>query len=510
MSELWPHQQRAVNDLPGLLVPGARVCMTSPTGGGKSRILRELIREIGSVSIYTNRKMLLTQLAEGLREDGIDFGIRAAGHATDLDKPVQLCSIQTCVNRSHKRTLWEMPESRVAAIDEAHVNRESQMVWLCEQHLRLGAAIFGITATPLDIGHMYDSLYVAGTTSELRECGALVPAIHYAPDEPDTRKLKRTKTGDYTENDVRKVIMSATIIGRVIDNYKRLNPHEKPTVLFAPGVKESIWFAEELTKHGIAAAHIDGEKVWFDGEFYPSDDETRECVRARLQSGSLKVVCNRFVLREGIDWPFVEHCIFATIFGSPGSYIQAGGRVLRASLGKTHATIQDHGGCWHRHGSLNSDRQWVLGDTAYMVGEMREQRLKEKKDREPITCPKCSMVRMTGAACSGCGFVHGTKSRIVVQKDGELRRVTGDIYRKARPDRSPREIAEKRWESCYWTQYNKGGTFREAVGLYHYRHDWVAPPEGLPMMPTNERDWFLPVKDVPRERLIQPTQRMLI
>jgi DNA repair protein RadD len=507
---LWPHQQRAVEELPDLLVPGSRVVTTAPTGGGKSLIVEEMIREFGSFTLYTNRKMLLEQLAERLRKASIPHGILAAGHKPDFNQPVQLASIQTMLARSVKRTLWDIPRSRVVGIDEAHLNAGGSMQALVDQHMRYGAACWGITATPLDIGHFYNHLHVAGTVSELRACGALVPAIHYAPDEPDTRGLKRTKTGEYAERDVVKKIMSATIIGRVIDNYFKLNKQQSPTVLFAPGVKESLWFCEELNKAGIPAAHIDGDRVSMDGEHYVSSHEAREEVRDRLQDGRLKVVCNRFVLREGIDWPFVQHLIFATIFGSLGSYLQSGGRGLRAcpSVGKEHVTIQDHGGNWHRQGSLNSDREWNLSDTNYMVSELREQRMKKKEEREPITCPKCHMVRLSGSGCPGCGLASSIKTRMVVQKDGSLKAQTGDIYRMPVVDRGPRETIEKRWESCYWSCKKKGETFRQAYGLYHYRHDWKAPPEGLPLMPQNERDWFLPIKDVPMERLVPRVVRV--
>ena len=103
--------------------------------------------------------------------------------------------------------------------------------------------------------------------------------------------------------------MTPTIFARVLEWYDRLNPERKPAILFAPGVKESIWFAEQFTAAGITAAHIDGDMITFgetdgsDPVTMPSTRELREQIMAGSRDGSIKVLCNRFVLREGWDVP---------------------------------------------------------------------------------------------------------------------------------------------------------------------------------------------------------------
>lgn len=499
--ELWPHQLRGLAQLRERMKPGARICLACPTGGGKTVMMTELLKEDRRAVLYTNRKMLLDQTSRVLDDNGIRHGVRAAGYATDFTKEIQLASIQTEDARTLKRRSWDLHEADVVLIDEAHVNKEATVNELVTRHLDDGACVVGFTATPLNIGHMYDELIVAGVTSELRECGALVPAHHFAPDEPDCAKIKRTKTGEFTYGDIVKAIMTHSIVGRVIDSWRKLNPEGKPTLLFAPGVKESLWFAEQLVEAGIPAAHIDGDTIWTNGSLYESDRFAREELKKLLQNGEVEIVCNRFVLREGIDWPFVQHMIFATIFGALTSYIQSGGRGLRASPGKEHVVIQDHGGNWWRHGSLNSDRDWQLDHTDYVVGEMREQRLREKKDVEPILCPKCMAVRAGGAVCKNCGHAQSVKSRMVVQHDGSLREVKGDIFRPRTTYKRP-DIRDK-WKTYYFRAKNSKNqmTFNQARGLFAYENNWQWPPSGLPLMPTQEADWFRPVKEVPADRL---------
>lgn len=521
---LWPHQSRALAELDACIAPGAAICLAAATGMGKTRMMVELLKRDVKAALYTNRKMLLEQTASVLESHGIRFGVRAAGHITDMTKPIQLCSVQTTDARSLKGRKWKLPDAELVLIDEAHVNKEGVMQAIIDQHHAQGAALVGVTATPLNIGHIYNRLILAGQPSEGRECGALVPAHTFAPDEPDCSKIKRTATGEYTAGDVRKLIMTHSIVGRVIEHYLKLNPAQAPTLLFAPGVKESLWFAEQLCyperREGAArnlpaipAAHIDGEQIWIKGEVGESDKYSREQLIERWRSGEIKVVCNRFVLREGIDAPFIRHMIFATIFGALTSFIQSGGRGLRADHNsetvtrygpKSHVIVQDHGGNWHRHGSLNSDREWALeGESAddRMRSEIRERRMREKKDIEPILCPKCHAVRSSGPVCKNCGFTHTTRSRMVVQHDGTLKEQLGDIYKPERVYRKP-DVATL-WRSYYFRAKNSrdGMTFNQARALFAKENYWAWPPRDLPLTPMQDADWYQLVRDVPATRL---------
>jgi len=217
-------------------------------------------------------------------------------------------------------------------------------------------------------------------------------------------------------------------------------------------------------------------------------------------------VCNRFVLREGIDWPHIHHGIFATIFGSLTSYLQAGGRLLRAHPSMENVVVQDHGGNWWRHGSLNSDQQWDLEFDDRIVSGMRENRLRQKQDQEPIVCPKCHACRLSGPKCWDCGYQHATKSRVVLQRDGSLREMNGDIFRKRRL-LEPTESAKKEWcGRIHAIQRSKkptvqSMTFAQAEVSFARDHDWKYPPRDFPMMPVNEADWFRPVKEVQNMRV---------
>jgi superfamily II DNA or RNA helicase len=244
-----------------------------------------------------------------------------------------------------------------------------------------------------------------------------------------------------------------------------------------------------------------------DGQELEPTDENRAMIAERSQSGDIKCVCNRFVLREGINWPWLYHGILATVFGSLTSYIQAGGRMLRyhPSL-PGHVVIQDHGGNWHRHGSLNVDREWDLGHDDRVAQGLRKTRMQEKKEPEPIVCPKCHACRLGGPECPHCGYRHIGRVRSVLQKDGSLREMRGDIYRAPRRcERSP--SVETEW-LCRVHAIRRSQkptvvtmTFAQAEVMFAKEHGWTYPPRDLPEMPLNPADWFRAIQKVPPERL---------
>ena len=503
----WPQQVRAFDGTRAALERGVnRLCVTSPTGSGKTGMMTDQIHHsVGirlPVALYTQRRMLYDQTCGKLDAEGINYGKRASGHDENMFPDVQMCMMQTELSAVYKREYRKLHRAKLVLIDEAHTACGDTFRRIMDDHVAAGAAVVGYTATPLDL-EGYDELLIAGTMSECLKIGALVRPETYAPDEPDLRHIKRYVVGqDLTEADNSKVIMRPGVFGRVLKAWKKHNPDGLPTLLFGPDVAGSLFFAQEFCKEGIKAAHIDGEQIWCDGKFYNTEQDAREWLAEMSKSGEVKVVCNRFVLREGIDWPWIQVGSFATVFGALTSFLQSGGRLLRAYPGKEKCIILDHGGNWHRHGSLAVDRHWELGMTNRRVAAERQERLREKKEPEPITCPQCGKVRASGAKCPACGFEAHLKARLVVQVDGSLREVKGDIYRPRTTKLQPNTQAL--WTRMYWRARSKkwNATFRAAEAMFFQEnHYW--PPRNLHFMPKDPNDWWKKVALVPMEDLIQ-------
>lgn len=503
-----PHQVRGIEGVKDAIAAGhKRICLTSPTGGGKSLMIRELIRwmrdQSGKSILYTHRRLLAKQLYDQKQRYGIPCGMLASGYERDLTAPVQVAMIHSENVRVFANKAGSLFPADLVFFDEAHGFTGPVVQRLMDDHIAAGGVIVGVTATPLGIGHLYQHLVSAGTNSELRACGAHVICRTFAPDEPDTRNLKPQKTGEFTEGEVIKRIMTPTIFGRVYEHWRRLNPDGKPTILFGPGVAESLGFAEFFHTRGVRAAHIDGERIWVDGREHPKSQELVDELQAESEAGRLPVLCNRFVLREGIDMPHLAHCIMATIFGGLTSYLQAGGRLLRSHPSLKEVVLQDHGGNYWRHGSLNSDRTWELGETNATKAEQRAEACREGKEQEPIVCPKCGAVRLKGPDCSTCGYRSSKRSRMVIQVDGSLRQTSEPCFKKIHVQEKP--DTQKQWDRMYFRGRQSGMTFRQIEGLF-VKENGHYPPRNLPNMPIEPTDWFRKVKDVPRDRLV-PSQK---
>jgi superfamily II DNA or RNA helicase len=498
----WTHQTFAVLEVARLVSMGVRrIVVTSPTGGGKTRIMQRIIEHFRRPTlILTNRTMLMEQTALKLEEQGFDYDMRAAGYEATNFADVTVGMVQTICQR-WERGQQELPQVDIVILDEAHNETGDRVCRLLKHYADLGAVVILITETPIGIGHMADELVVAGVTSDLRRCGALVPAITYAPDEPAADAFKSTVKGVMQIKDEVKEVYMKAVIGRIIDYYHRLNPDQRPTIMFAPGVAESIWLTEQFNLEGIPSSHIDSDRIIINGEELPANRTNRERLHKASISGATKVVSNRFVLREGIDWGHLAHGVFACSFGSLKSYLQSGGRLLRAHPSLTEVTVQDHGGNFWRHDSLNADREWSLEDTDKSIQDAHDERMRSKSEPEPVVCPKCAKVRLPGTslACPSCGFMYRGKSRMVIQTDGRLTEVAGDIYKTRKINTAP--DAHKKWVACVFRSQKSGRTFAQARATYQHENYGTVPGPDFPLMPTMASDWAMPVKDVPKERL---------
>ena len=511
----WQHQTRMVANIVRYLDGGGQaLAVTAPTGAGKSVVIFDLVQwareKSRRVLVMTNRRMLLGQLSRGMGGIGMEHGLLAAGYEPDHDADVQIAMTQTVTSKVYERAEWERFPADLVIVDEAHQATHDEARRQINDYREHGAEIVGFTATPVGLRAVYERLYIGANKAELFAQGILVKAATYSPDEPDMKTATKNAKGEWSQQEIVKRIMvgkvkekdgSETavyrprIFGRVLENYRLLNPTSRPAVLFAPGVAESLWFARELQKEGITTAHIDAQ----------TPDEDRERIREASKAGDIEIVCNRFVMRTGVDWPWLCHGIFATATNQYSTWCQMVGRLLRCYPGKTACCVQDHGGNYHRFwewGSPNADYPWTLeGDDKEISERVNKGRQSlEHKEREPICCPQCTCCRLGGPVCPHCGYRCDKSVRNVVQHNGKLKKVeenTGEVGLEER-----RVKARKRaWMGAVFAAWHAGLTFKQAHGIYSRKikaltGDWPPGaerhwpmPEGHPNAPDASIDW---------------------
>lgn len=478
------------------------------------------------VVLYSSRRPLIEQICRYLDEVGIEHGVRAAGYQDKRWLNFQVSSLATerartpeavfkrarkagktreeaAVEARIQAQSWKLHEADLVLVDEAHLYKVGHARKTLEEHDKQGAYRCGITATPIGLGEMYDTLVVAGTNSSLRKAGVLLPIHVYGPDEPDLQGLRGLLSGqDLSEEKINDLIGRGEILfGRVWDNWKALNPDARPTILFASGVEESMYFAEEFWKRGVPAAHIDGDWIIINNVKSRATPDARRDLLEDSKYGRIKIICNRYVYREGLDATWIYHEILATVIGSPSSFLQTVGRLPRACPAYDHKILQDHGGHWWRHKSPNADRNWDLRYTNSSLIQMHVERMRSGLDEEPRRCPKCSAI-MTGTHCVRCGYVFdGSKrSRAVIQSDGKLKMLEGPIFKQRKIDMSA--SAGDRWKQMYFRARNSRMTFHQAINFFASMNNWRWPSRSLPLMPVDDFDLFRRVRDVEMSRLI--------
>lgn len=507
----WPHQQFMFDQIKDS--QSSRLLVTAPTGAGKSRVMTELIKYWVScgkrVMLLTHRQMLRDQLAGVMQQHNVPCSMLAAGFEYDPFAQCYVAMDKTIESWVFRQEKIELPDVDIVLPDEAHLQSANVHQEIFDRTVENGGMIVGFTATPVGLGAVYDTLLVGAQNSDCRKCGAHVPASHFAGAQGDVEGLKPVPTGVYHDGESVRRIMTPVVNGDVMAHWKRHNPNELPTVLFAPSVPSSLWVAEHFTKQGVNTAHIDASDIWLNGETMPSTPENRLAVMDESRSGRVKIITNRFVMREGLDWPWLSCISICTCFGSLSSYLQAGGRVLRSSpsTGKTEAIVLDHGNHWVRFGSLNADRDWFLEkEDADYKPDWKPNDVGDRKEPEPICCPECGAIRkaivdgIVQRRCQKCGYESTKSRRPIRQTNGVLKQQYGNFFGSRKPKPEPADA--DRWKQIYFrcSKAKKPMTFNQARGLF-FREFKRWPATDLPMMPLHESNWCSKIKDVPSRDL---------
>lgn len=496
---LWSPQERSIRSVLDAFDAGVRrVLLFSPTGSGKTRMAGELFRHAvhhGHRGVfYVNRKLLVGQTDDRFRGIGLNVGIRAADYDYRFDDSadVQIASADTERARVFKSGKWDMTDigdGGLVVVDEAHMQKTKVMGDILQYYEGKGARILLLTATPVAMKDWAQTLVVGGKLSEWRSCGALVPIYCYSPSQPDLRKVKRNNVGEFVMDDGKKMEYLQTIAGEVMENMELLNDGS-PIMCYAPGVPESVWLTKKFCDRGHNFVHIDATDAVIDGKRVKMSQPLWDEIMAGVKSGDIKGLSSRFKLREGVDLPMAAHCVLATPVGSLASYLQIVGRVLRASPGKAKSILQDHGGCYHLHGSPNQDRPW---DMLWKMSEntastLNMDQVREGEAKEPIRCPKCGMERTSGSKCIGCGHEASKSLRAIRMESGELTEIEGPIVKPRR--RLRKATTAEDWARMYWGLKRKKSkiSFKQMEAFFCKEHGYL-PPRDMPFMPKHFMDW---------------------
>lgn len=510
--KLWKHQEDTIAEAKSLAGAGIkRIGLGLPCGAGKTACMFEIaksaIQKGKRVAIYSCRRSNTKQIMDSAARNGITAGVVASEFSRDADPtaPLQICQLQTVAARlGDFRHMF--PFADVVIVDEAHQQTGEQAEKVFNKHVSSGAFLLGFTATPVNMGGLYDKLVFKATFKQLLECKAHLPVMCFGPDRPNLDKLRTNQAGEFSQKLNIKLNDPKRIFGTVLENWRRLNPEGLSTIGFAPGVKESRFFYQRFIANDITSAHVDGERVAIatrnssgiiEDVEYMSDTASREAVFEGSRNGDIQVIWNRFVLREAIDLPHVYCCILACSMGARSTYLQSAGRVLRYHPDLDHVVLIDHGGNIDRHGLPNQEQDWELGDTNRSISTKRKETLQSQKSadsQEEICCPKCDHYRTHGAECPNCGWKHKMSVRKVRELDGTVFVKKGRVV-KHKPKKTFDDILRGRLYAGYRIGHSVKQAYRTAVTEANSKD--IIPVAKSIRLPANGHDaWNRPVRQI--------------
>lgn len=434
--QLRDYQESALQQVRRELGQGHKsVLLVAPTGAGKgtiaAHVLRNTVARGGRALFLVHRGEILNDVRGRLAAAGLlDTAILKAGEPAQLGAPVQLASVQTLAARQHVR-----PPATVVVWDEAHhavadTYRQIREAYPDAVHL-------GLTATPQradrsPLGDCFERLVVAATPRQLRDQGYLVPC-----------DVRAAEPGDG-------LAMSP------LEAYQRWG-EGKRAVVFCATVAESMAATKAFADAGVGAAHIDGATP-------PAE---RAAALASLAEGTTRVVCNVFVLTEGVDIPSIEVCILARGCQAEGTFLQMVGRVLRPAPGKERALLVDLRGVVWEHGLPYEDREYSL--------EGRGIRRKTAGAVSVWSCEECYLVNPRPAhACERCGT---PKPKRVTAQEVKARG-TSDVTDGAMVDDGfKRRVFDDLVRTCRERGYKPGFVGAQFKARFGYWPKWPMPVE---------------------------------
>ena len=395
---LRPYQRDCIDKLRERVIAGKRrLLLYMPTGGGKTVVAAEIIRlalEKGNPSLFLcHRRELVFQASNKLTDIELPHGIILAGTPRNQDDLVQVASVQTLHSRAAQRKVMAPPPAALVIVDECH--HATARTWLEILEMYPDAVVIGLTATPIrrdgnGLGTFFQEIVEAPSVQEMIDLGYLVPPEYYTPVVPDLAGVRITH-GDYVGADLEAVMDKPKLVGDIVDHINRLAKDRK-ILVFASGVAHSLHIAKQLTEAGFKAAHIDAK----------TPKEERDTIFADFHRGNLQIICNCQIATEGVDIPSVSAIVLAQPTKSLGQYLQRVGRGLRPLDNKKDCLILDHAGCYHEHGPINQNFEWVLSGKREKKGLNGPATIGKPSS---ITCsnPQCGYVFSKSPVCPRCG-----------------------------------------------------------------------------------------------------------
>lgn len=360
---LRPYQQGAHDAVFEAFAAGSMATLlVMPTGCGKTRIATAISKSWidsgrGRVGFLAHMRQLIEQAERAYTLAGLSTTIEMGENRAHVEGLFGSTDAVIGTVQSVSRRLRHYPSDTFSLIiyDEAHHAVKDSLYDKVRRHFP-HARLLGVTATPdrLDkrgLGGMFDSV---AYTYEIREAiadGWLCPIRQKRVMIEDLDlSACRTTAGDLNEGDLDSVMMGKAVLHQTASAILA-NAGTRPTLTFGVTVAHATALANELN----ITAGREVAAVLHGGD----DDQERDRVIRRFESGEIQYLANCQLYTEGTDLPFVSCVAVARLTESRAFYTQMVGRGLRIMPGKTDCLVLDFGGNAGKHALVTAAQ--ILG-----------------------------------------------------------------------------------------------------------------------------------------------------
>lgn len=328
---------------------GARNVMgIAPTGAGKTVMLGDILKELGTpAAVIAHRMELVSQLALALNREKVQHSIIAPTatvrqcvqlqmetHGETYYRPqaaVRVASVQTLVARGSADTRWANSVATVVSDEGHHCLRENSWgkAFSLFPHARgLLPTAHALRADGKGLGRhadgLVDTLVLGPTCRDLINRGYLTDYRLVCLDGAvDLSHVDVGASGEYVQTQLREAVHdSKSIVGDVVQHYLKFAPG-KLGITFAVDIRSAKEITDAYRARGVSAELITAD----------TPIPIRAALMRKFRAREILQLVNVDVLGEGVDVPTVEVISMARPTASFQLYSQQFGRALRPATG---------------------------------------------------------------------------------------------------------------------------------------------------------------------------------
>jgi superfamily II DNA or RNA helicase len=324
-----------------------------PTGGGKTVIFSEIVRQYlkhhnKKVLVMTHRIELCKQTSSVLTEFGVFNKIvdSKADLSDQSDYSCFVAMVETLNNRLTDDKL-DISDIGLVIIDEAHYNSFTKLFKFFHSSF-----ILGVTATPLSssielpMTDNYDELIVGESIESLIDNEFLASAEMFTYNVGLT-SLVVGANGDYTVKSSEDLYTDNDMLTKLLQAYEERSKGKK-TLIFNNGINTSLHVYDTFRAAGYPVAHLDNTNT----------KKERSQILKWFKKTPDAVLTSVSILTTGFDEPTVQSIILNRATKSLTLYYQMIGRGSRILKDKKTFDVIDLGNNFHRFGPWGDDLDW--------------------------------------------------------------------------------------------------------------------------------------------------------